>query len=58
MRVILSSKQYKYYTEHTAGNKTILQIAIDNKVSCSTVCRTIALAKRKILKYYENQMKG
>ena len=58
LTVILSQKQYNYYIAQKYEEKTILEISKRYKVSCSTVCRTIALAKSKILKYYENQMKG
>lgn len=58
LTVILSQKQYNYYIAHKYEEQTILEISKRYKVSCSTVCRTIALAKSKILKYYENQMKG
>ena len=58
LRIILSEKQYKYYTAQRYEHLTILQISEKYNVSASTVCRTIALAKSKILKYYENQMKG
>lgn len=56
--VILSQKQYNYYIAHKYEHMTILQIANRYKVSCSTVCRTLALAKSKIWKYYETQLKG
>lgn len=58
LRIILSEKQYRYYTAQRYEHLTILQISEKYNVSTSTVCRTIALAKTKILKYYENQMKG
>lgn len=58
LRIILSEKQYRYYTAQRYEHLTILQISKKYNVSTSTVCRTIALAKTKILKYYENQLKG
>lgn len=58
LTVILSQKQYNYYIAQKYEKQTILEISNRYKVSCSTVCRTLALAKTKILKYYENQMKG
>lgn len=58
LRIILSEKQYKYYTAQRYEHLTILQISERYNVSASTVCRTLALAKSKILKYYETQLKG
>lgn len=58
LTVILSKKQYNYYIAQKYEKQTILEISNRYKVSCSTVCRTLALAKSKILKYYETQMKG
>lgn len=58
LTVILSQKQYNYYIAQKYEKQTILEISNRYKVSRSTVCRTIALAKSKILKYYENQLKG
>lgn len=58
LTVILSQKQYNYYIAQKYEKQTILEISNRYKVSCSTVCRTLALAKSKILKYYEIQMKG
>lgn len=58
LKIILSEKQYKYYVAQKYNHMTILQISEKYNVSTSTVCRTLALAKSKILKYYETQMKG
>ena len=58
LTVILSQKQYNYYIAQKYEKQTILEISNRYNVSCSTVCRTLALARTKILKYYENQLKG
>lgn len=58
LAAILTVKQYKYYVQQKEEHKTILQIAEENHVAPSTVAHTLSRAKSKVLKYYENQMKG
>lgn len=51
LRQILTTTQYKYYTEYFDNGKTLGEISIIYDVDITTVCRVIKAARRRIISF-------
>ena len=56
LEMILTRTQCKYYRAYFKDGKTMMQIAADNAVDVSTVCKTIKAARHRLLQYYQKEV--